>query len=136
MAHRSHDRTAVYGAAVGLLALGAGLHYGWAIVPAEHAAQVWNICGAVARAALLIAVVHRVMHPLVLTVAAWWLAEEMLVAGCSALYIARPWSVPAGQAQCSSLFGLDLGTLGAMAVMFIVVYATATVYRWQDEAES
>ena len=136
MADRSHDIATVYGTAVGLLALGAGLHYGWALVPVEHAAQVWNICGAVARAALLIAVVYRVMHPLVMTVAAWWLAEEMLVAGCSALYIARPWVVPPGQAQCSSLIGLDLGTLSAMAIMLIVVYATATVYRWQDGVES
>ena len=135
MADRSHDISAVYGTAVGLLALGAGLHYGWTLVPTEHAAQVWNICGAVARAALLIAVVYRLTHPLVLTVATWWIAEEMLVAGCSALYIVRPWVVPRGQAQCSSLLGLDLGSLGAMTIMLIVIYATRMVYRWQDETE-
>jgi hypothetical protein len=65
MANRNHDRTTVYGTAIGLLALGAALHYGWALVPPEHAAQVWNACGAVARAALIVFVVARLMHPLV-----------------------------------------------------------------------
>jgi hypothetical protein len=138
MAHRNDDRAAVYGAAVGMLALGAALHYGWALSPPEHAAQVWNICGAVARAALLIAVIARIKHPLTVAVAAWWLAEEAMVAGCSSLYIARPWPVPPGQAQCSSLLGLDIGIFGGLAIMAILAGATVMVYRWQgggnDEA--
>ena len=133
MADRSHNLAAVYGTAVGLLALGVTLHYGWALVPPEHAAQVWNICGAVARAALLIAVVRRIAHPVVWTVATWWLAEEAMVAGCSAWFIVRPWPVVPGQAQCSSLLGLDIGTLGALVIMISVLYATAKAYRLQDD---
>jgi hypothetical protein len=130
MADRSDDRTSVYRAAVGLLALGVALHYGWALVPAEHAAQVWNACGAVVRAALLAWVVCRIAHPLVLAVAAWWLAEEVMVAGCSVAYIVRPWTVLAGQAQCSSLFGLDIGTMGALAIMGLIGCIAVMSSRW------
>lgn len=132
MASRSDDRGAVYGAAVGLLALGVALHYGWAMVPPEHAAQVWNACGAVARIALLFAVVYRLWHPLVVAVVAWWAAEELMVAGCSVLYVFKPWVVPQGQAQCSSLFQLDIGTLTAVAIMLLAVAATAWSYRSQE----
>jgi hypothetical protein len=131
MADRSHDRDAVYGASVGLLALGVALHYGWAMGPEAHAAQVWNLCGAVARAALLLSVTFTVRHPLVWSVAAWWLAEEAMVAGCSALYIARPWVVPPGQAQCSSLLGADLGVFGGLAAMVVLCAIAVISYRWQ-----
>ena len=133
MADRSHNVAAVYGTAVGLLALGTALHYGWALVPAQHAAQVWNICGAVARAALLIAVVVQIKHPLVWSVGIWWLAEETMVAGCSALFIVHPWHVPAGQAQCSSLFAFDFGIPGALTIMTLVLCATGMVYRLLDD---
>jgi hypothetical protein len=133
MAHRDHDRNTVYGAAVGLLALGVTLHYGWALVPPEHAAQIWNAVGAVARAALLLWVAFHIRHPAVTAVTVWWLIEEALVAGCSAAYIIKPWPVPVGQAQCSSLFHLDLGTLGAVVIMILVGCIAVMSYRWQDE---
>jgi hypothetical protein len=135
MADRDDNRITVYGTAVGLLSLGVVLHYGWALVPPEHAAQVWNACSAVARAALLVGIVIRLMHPLVWAVATWWLAEEALVAGCSILYIARPWVVPKGQAQCSSLIGMDMGILGALSIIVLIGCATALAYRWRIDEE-
>lgn len=135
MADRDHKRVAVYGTAVGLLALGYALHYGWAMVPGEHAAQVWNICGAVARAALLIPWGFILQHPAVWMVVSWWLAEEALVAGCSGLYIARPWPVIPGQAQCSSLLNLDLGIFGSLAVICFVASATVMFNRWRSDSE-
>lgn len=96
MAYRSHDHVPVRGA-VALLALLAATHYGWMIVPPEHAADVWNITGAVARAALLAVVLWGRRGP-VLLVGALWMAEEAMAIGCSALFIVRPWEVPPGGA--------------------------------------
>jgi hypothetical protein len=119
MADRSHHDSAVYGLA--LIALGAAVHYGWALVPAQYAADAWNILGAAARAALLLALVWRARWPVVLA-AAWWLAEEALVIGCSGAYIFWPWPSVEGQAQCSSLLHFDLGKIGAVALVGIALY--------------
>ncbi len=125
---RNHDDS-VYRLAVGLLLLGALLHYGWAFVPAEHQAQAWNALGAFARACLLVSLVWHIRSVLVLAVAGWWLAEEAMVAGCSLAYIARPWEVAPGQAQCSALLSLDLGRLGVVAVACIALIALRRTYK-------
>jgi hypothetical protein len=54
-------------------------------------------------------------------VAGWWAVEELLVIGCNAAYIVKPWIVPAGQDMCSSLLGLDLGKVSAVALALLVV---------------
>jgi hypothetical protein len=103
-----------------LLAAGAALHYGWALVPAEHQAQAWNAAGAAVRAGLLLAVLWHVRSRFALPVLAWWLAEESLVAGCSLAYIVKPWEVLPDQAQCSALLQHDLGVYGLVAIVAIV----------------
>jgi hypothetical protein len=50
----------------------------------------------------------------VLLVALWWVLEELMVAGCSLAFIASPWVVEAGQAQCSALLQFDLGRVGLL----------------------
>lgn len=119
MADRGDNAHAVPGLA--LILLGAALHYGWALAPAEHQAQAWNILGAVTRSALLLACVWRVRSLWVLSVAAWWLAEEVMVAGCSALFIAAPWPIGPGQAQCSALLMFDLGKVGAVLLCVLAI---------------
>ena len=106
---------------VALLALGVALHYGWAAFPAEHQAQAWNVLGALTRAALLLALVWHVRQRWTLLVAAWWLAEETLVAGCSLAYIVSPWPVNPGEAQCSALLQFDIGRVGLACIALLLL---------------
>ena len=106
--------------AIGLIALCVAMNYGYLIFDPADRAQAWNAAGAVTRAALLIALAWRWRGP-VLWVVAWWLAEEAMTAGCSILYILRPWVVPVGQDQCSALLGLDLGKIGAAVLLTVMV---------------
>jgi hypothetical protein len=129
MADRSSNRAGVRGFALALLLLGAGLHYGWALVPVQHMAQVWNACGAFARAVLLLALVWHVRSWLVLAVVAWWLSEEIQVAGCSVAFIFWPWHVEPGRAQCSSLLQLDLGLMGLVAITGLALAIAVKHYR-------
>lgn len=100
------------------------LHYGWNLAPVEHQAQVWNIAGAAARLAMLGALLWT-CRGLPLAIGAWWAAEELMVIGCSGLYIVRPWAVPLGEAQCSALIGYDLGTLGVVVITILAFWLPA-----------
>lgn len=126
MACRGHDDDAVHCAAVNaaaLLALGVGNHYLWAAFPPDLQAQAWNVSGALTRAALLLALVWHVRDRWALLVAAWFLAEETMVAGCSIAYMVAPWQVLPGEAQCSALLQFDLGRLGLAAVGLLLFLA-------------
>lgn len=107
---------------IGLLSLMVALHYGYVIFDPADRAQAWNIAGAVARSALLIALAWKWRGP-VLWVVAWWLAEELMVAGCSAAYIIKPWIVAAGQDQCSALIHFDLAKVGAAVILLLLAYS-------------
>jgi hypothetical protein len=129
VADRVSRRHAVYCAA--LICLGILVHYGWAWFPAEHQAHAFNALGAFARACLLLAVVWKLRSALAAFVAAWWVCEELMVAGCSVAYIVSPWEIEPGQAQCSALLQFDLGRIGVFAVAFLVA-ATVKVARCAD----
>ena len=107
--------------AIGLLALLVALHYGYTMFEPADRANAWNAAGAVARAALLIALAWRWRGP-VLAVVAWWLAEEAMVAGCSVAYIIKPWAVAAGQDQCSALLHFDVAKVGAAVILGLLAY--------------
>ena len=96
------------------------LFYGWATVPVEHQSQVWNISGALARFVLLGAVIWRVRSRFVLLVGAWWAAEELMVAGCSLLFIWRPWVIPPGDSQCAALLQFAVGKIGLLAIVLLL----------------
>lgn len=113
------------------MALGAALHYGWALVPVQHQAQVWNACGAAVRAILLLLLAWRVRSWFVVAVVAWWLCEELMVAGCSIAYIVRPWPIPKGQAQCSALLQFDIGKAGI--VVLCALLASVKLYRVRND---
>jgi hypothetical protein len=42
------------------------------------------------------------------------------VAGCSLAYIASPWAILAGEAQCQPLFPLDLGRIGLLLASIVL----------------
>ena len=127
--HRNH-RHAVY--CLALIGLGVLVHYGWALAPVEHQAQVWNACGGFARLALVLALAWRVRSFPVLLVALWWACEELLVIGCSVAYIVSPWQIDPGQAQCSALLQFDLGRIGVFVAIFLLALAVKS-YRSQTD---
>jgi len=96
------------------------VHYGWALVPPQHQADAWNALGAFARLSLVCAVAWRMRSRLVLFVALWGAFEELMVIGCSLAFIASPWVVEPGQAQCSALLQFDLGRVGMLIAAFLL----------------
>lgn len=118
MADRSSHRHGVYGLA--LIALCILVHYGWAWVPPEHQAQVFNAAGAFARLVGVCIAAWLIRSTVARLVAFWWACEELMVIGCSLAYIASPWDVPEGQAQCSALLQFDLGRIGICAAVFVL----------------
>jgi hypothetical protein len=128
MAHPSHHPSAVHNLALAVFAGGVALHYGWALAPAEHQAQVWNAAGAIARLAMLLALVWPITDKWVAAVVLWYAGEETQIAACSAAYIVRPWEILPGQAQCSALLQTDLGAYGIAVVAMIVLTQPANLY--------
>lgn len=114
-----------YHIAIGLLALGVARHYGYLLADQADHADIWNAAGAVTLAAMLIALAWRWRGP-VLLVVAWWVAEEVMVAGCSLAYMVQPWIVGPGQDQCSALIGLDISKISA-AVIAALAFSLYTV---------
>ena len=116
MADRSHSRHGVYGLA--LIALGILVHYAWAWFPVEHQAQAWNALGAFARLVGVSVAAWFIRSTVARLAAFWWACEEVMVIGCSSLYIVSPWEVLPGQAQCSALLQFDLGRIGLALAVF------------------
>ena len=120
MADPHHKHYAVHGLALGLLVLGASLHYGWALFHVEHQADAWNAMGAFCRL-LFVAVVVYAYRGWTFYPGLWWMAEEALVIGCSSWHIVAPWPRIPGEPQCNALFGYDWGRLGALALLLVAV---------------
>ena len=118
--HRPHGN-AVYGAALGLLALGVLRHYGYKPFPPAWQAWVWNMTGATAVLILMLLVAWRWRSKLAVLVAVWWAAEELFVIGCNGLWLYRPWVVRPGQDVCYPLLDFDLGKLGVLFVSLILL---------------
>lgn len=118
MADSHHRGHAVYGLA--LIALGVLVHYGWAWFPPEHQAQAWNALGAFARLVGVTVAAWLIQSTVARLAAFWWACEELMVIGCSSLYIVSPWTVPEGQAQCSALLQFDLGRVGLALAVFVL----------------
>lgn len=102
--------------AAALLILCLTRHYLWDLVEPKYQADLWNICGSVVILALLFGRGEAFKATgAAKFVALWWLAEELMVIGCSSLFIFRPWFVQLGTAQCVPLLGyFDLGKLGML----------------------
>jgi hypothetical protein len=123
MADSRQDRDPIHRALTPevLLAVGALLFYGWEFVPDKHQALAWNAAGSIVRLWLLWTVMVIVRaRGMLLVVAAWWTAEELMVAGCSLARIWWAWTVAPGQAQCSALLSLDVGALTILVVAALV----------------
>jgi hypothetical protein len=83
-------------------------------------ARAFNILGAAGRLALL-AVVLWHCRGLALLAGAWWAAEDLLVIGCNAAFLWRPWPVKAGDAACTGLLQFDLASVGLLVAAALAV---------------
>lgn len=125
-------RTAVHSALpVILLALFALRHYGYEIFPAEIAARVWNIHGALVMLALLVWVCLWSLYwtpawgrrtALLIGIAAWWAVEEIMVVACNTWWILSPWAKPPGVSACYPLLHFDIGKIGAALAATALAY--------------
>lgn len=112
--------------ALALLAGGAVLHLGYAVVPIDAQPLAWNALGAAARLALVLALVYPIMSPGMAAVVAWIAAEELQVVVCNAAFAMRPWNIAPGQEMCSSLVGADLAKFAALAVIGLLAHLYPT----------
>lgn len=106
--------------AAALLLIGTVAQFGWHHAPAEAQADVWN-----ASQALLILLLlglcanayrSRWMAAAALLVGVW----QGMTAACSLTYLAAPWHVEPGQAQCSAALNFPLGAVGLWLALLLI----------------
>ena len=112
--------------ALTLLAGGAVLHLGYAVVPIAAQPLAWNALGAAARLALVLWVVYPVAAPGMAAVVAWIAAEELQVIVCNVAFAVHPWTIQPGQEMCSSLVGADMAKFAALAVIGLLAHLYPT----------
>lgn len=119
--HRDNGRT-FHRAALILLALGLLEHYGYVPAPAWAQPDVQNICRAAVQSALMLWLTWRWRSWHVVGVVAYLLAEQILVVGCSGmyLYLGAPATLPGD--QCTGLIGFDLGSVGVFVASCLLVW--------------
>lgn len=116
------------------LLVGALRHYGYQFAPPELAGIVSKGLGGAAILALLAMVWLRSDRSKMLAaVLLWWAWEETQVVVCSALYAWRPWHVEPGQGICSALSGLNMDSIGVLALALLAANATAKVHRYKGK---
>lgn len=122
MADHSRYRRSIHRAAIALLALGLLEHYGYALAPLWAQPDAQNILRAVAHVAILLWLTWRWRSWHVIGVVAYLLAEQLLVAGCSGmyLYLGAPATLPGD--QCTGLVGFDLGSVGVFVASCLLVW--------------
>lgn len=72
---------------------------------------------------VLLSVVHRLAPPSrlllgVLALAVWYSLQTLI---CSAAYLIEPWPIAPGVGMCSARLEFDLGALGLVAIVALVI---------------
>ena len=105
-----------------LLVAGMWAQYGWQLMPPDIdlQGQVWNVSQSLF-ALLLIGAVACAYKP-----ARWTClllaAYQVMVAGCSALWLLKSWPVVAGESQCSTRFHVQFGIIGMIVGLLLVAH--------------
>lgn len=102
-----------------LLAAGVAAQFLWRSAPASVSADVWNASQAALVVALLCVVIASVQSGAVRFVCLLLGSWQLMTAGCSVLYLIRPWSVIPGQAQCSAALDLPLGAISGLFALLL-----------------
>ena len=101
---------------------GVVLHQGYALAPYDAQPMAWNALGALARIALVLAMVYPLASLQMAAVVSWLVAEELQVIVCNVAYALRPWHIGPGQEMCSSLIGTDIGKYSAVVVAGLLAW--------------
>lgn len=111
------------GVAVALLLVGGLAQFAWPHAPADAQADVWNASQALLVLMLLALVANAYRSAWAWSAAALLGGWQMLTAGCSLAYLARPWPVEPTQEQCSAALNVPLGAIGAWLLLLLVAGA-------------
>lgn len=110
-----------HGVALTLLLFGVAAHFAWHAAPVELQADTWNASGALfvllLLALLASAYGSRDVWAVCLLLGLW----QLMVAGCSLLFMLAPWPVQPGQAQCSARLDFPVGLLSAWLASLLAV---------------
>lgn len=114
---------------LGLLVAGCCNAYAWwlaTMVTTDEDAlgQVWNLTGAGYRLVLLALVAAWARSRAVVMVAAVLAAFDVMVAGCSSMWLVSPWPLVPDAPLCSVKFHMPLGLAGAVIALAIVLNIT------------
>lgn len=108
-------------------------NYAYVAGQPNERALLWNIFGSITILVLVLqyAYANRIRGAW-LAVVLWWAAEELMVIGCTSLYMLSPWHVPLGEDMCSSIIEFDIGKIGA-AIMVLFTWLYVRSYRSQSD---
>lgn len=107
--------------ALALLIVGCAGSYFWQLAPAQYVDMVWNITGSLYRLFLLGIIALCFRSKSVASVAVLLCVFDLMVVGCSALYMVDPWPINPGDERCSTRFNYPLGVMGAVIALILVV---------------
>lgn len=109
--------------AISLLIVGLLCTYLWQIIGGDQLriGQIWNISGAIYRMFLLsiIAIAYRSRE--ITIVAILLFAFDLLVVGCTGIYMFSPWPSGPEEEFCSTRLGIPLGVCGALLGLAILL---------------
>lgn len=108
-----------------LLAGGVAAHFVWRLASTDLQGQAWNASGAAQTLVLLALVANAYRARPVLWVCGLLGAWQLMVAGCSLAYMAAPWPIAPGQAQCSAALDMPLG----LASLWVASLLAARLWR-------
>lgn len=104
-----------------LLVIGCAAAYGWQMVPEQHLGAAWYISQSLWQVMLLalLACVYR--SRAVVLVCALLACFSLMVVGCEAAYLVKPWPMNPGDELCSARLNYPLGLLGAVIALGLVL---------------
>lgn len=115
-------------------------HYLWPLMPDSMQTSVWTIASAlvfvVGIFAFTVFVVAVCDVPIgaTLLVSAWWIVEELFVAGCEIAYLLRP-LMPIGDERCTAQLGWKFSAFGLFMVALLIP-ATIDTYTKREGSEN
>lgn len=104
-----------------MLLIGCAAAYGWQFVPTQYVGAAWYISQSLWQVVLLalLAAVYRSLA--VVLVCALLAVFSLMVAGCEAAYLVKPWAMNPGDELCSARLNYPLGLLGAVIALGLVL---------------
>jgi len=97
-------------------------HWAYYLAPVGIEGHAWNVGQSLARVALLALVVSAWRSVLVDIPAAYMLAEEAQVIGCTIGFVINPWPILPGQSKCSEAMGLPIVTVCAVTLVWLCLW--------------